>query len=43
MVYEFVHENPLFQFMPVDYVNNPCVIAQNDNMVAINQALKLIC
>ena len=27
--------------MPVDYVNNPCVIAQNDNMVAINQALEV--
>lgn len=40
-VYDFVHENPLFQFMPVDYVNNPCVIAQNDNMVAINQALEV--
>jgi 4-hydroxybutyrate CoA-transferase len=40
-VYEFVHDNPIFQFMPVDYVNNPCIIAQNDNMVAINQTLEI--
>lgn len=39
--YEYVDENPIFQFMPVDYVNNPCVIAQNDNMVSINQALEI--
>lgn len=41
LVYDYVHENPVFQLMPVDYVNNPCVIAQNDNMVAINQALEI--
>lgn len=40
-VYDYVHENPLFQFMPVDYVNNPCTIAQNDNMIAINQTLEI--
>ncbi len=40
-LYEYLHENPLFQFIPTDYVNNPCVIAQNDNMVAINQALEI--
>ena len=41
LVYDYVHENPIFQLMPVEYVNNPCVIAQNDNMVAINQALEI--
>lgn len=40
-VYDYVHENPIFQFFPVDYVNNPCIIAQNDNMVSINQALEI--
>ncbi len=40
-VYEYINLNPLFQFHPVDYVNNPCVIAQNDNMVAINSALEI--
>ncbi|MFZ7102471.1 MAG: acetyl-CoA hydrolase/transferase family protein [Peptococcaceae bacterium] len=40
-VYQYINKNPLFQFYPVDYVNNPCVIAQNDNMVAINSALEI--
>ncbi|MDQ7094602.1 acetyl-CoA hydrolase/transferase C-terminal domain-containing protein [Desulfosporosinus sp. PR] len=40
-VYEYINRNPRFQFHPVDYVNNPCVIAQNDNMVAINSALEI--
>ncbi len=40
-LYDYVHENPQFQFMPVDYVNNPCIIAQNNNMVAINQVLEV--
>jgi 4-hydroxybutyrate CoA-transferase len=40
-VYEYIHMNPLFQFHPVDYVNNPYVIAQHDNMVAINAALEI--
>ncbi|MCB8816695.1 acetyl-CoA hydrolase/transferase family protein [Desulfosporosinus shakirovi] len=40
-VYEYINLNPMFQFHPVDYVNNPCVIAQNDNMVAINSALEI--
>lgn len=40
-VYEYVHENPAFLFFPVDFVNNPSVIAQVDNLVAINQALEI--
>jgi 4-hydroxybutyrate CoA-transferase len=40
-IYDYIHENPIFQFMPVDYVNDPRVIAQNDNMVAINQAMEI--
>lgn len=40
-IYDYVHENPVFQFMPVDYVNDPRTIAQNDNMVAINQAMEI--
>lgn len=38
-VYEYINENPRFLFYPVDFVNDPCVIRKNDNMVAINQAL----
>ncbi|MDR0434195.1 MAG: 4-hydroxybutyrate CoA-transferase [Gracilibacteraceae bacterium] len=40
-LYEYLHQNPRFEFHPVDYVNNPYVIAQNDNMVAINSALEI--
>ncbi len=40
-VYEYINLNPMFQFMPVDYVNDPCVIAKNDNMVAINGAIEV--
>lgn len=31
--------NPLFQLLPMDYVINPMTICQNDNQVAINNAL----
>lgn len=40
-VYDYIHENPIFQFMPVDYVNDPRIIAQNDSIVAINQAMEI--
>ncbi len=40
-VYEYIHMNPFFEFRPVDYVNNPYIIAQHDNMVAINSALEI--
>lgn len=38
---EFIDGNPLFEIYSVHYVNNPAVIAQNDNLVAINQALSV--
>ena len=31
----------MFEFHPTAYVNDPCVIAQNDRMVAINSALEV--
>lgn len=40
-MYDYVNNNPIFQLYPVDYVNNPYVISQNDNMVAINAALEV--
>jgi acyl-CoA hydrolase len=40
-LYDFVHDNPLFELHPVEHTNNPFVIAQNDNMVAINSALEV--
>ncbi|MEV0899169.1 acetyl-CoA hydrolase/transferase C-terminal domain-containing protein [Actinoplanes sp. NPDC049802] len=40
-LYDFVDDNPLIQAAPVDYVNDPRVIAQNDNMVAINSCIQV--
>ncbi|MFO7618116.1 MAG: GNAT family N-acetyltransferase [Thermoplasmata archaeon] len=40
-VYEFVHDNPSIQFRTIDYTNDPLVIAQHENMVAINSALEI--
>ncbi|HQI02345.1 MAG TPA: GNAT family N-acetyltransferase [Deltaproteobacteria bacterium] len=38
-LYEYVDNNPLFEFHPCRYVNDPYVIAKNDKMVSINSAL----
>jgi acyl-CoA hydrolase len=35
-LYEFLHENPAVEFLPVDHVNDPRVIAQEDCFVSIN-------
>lgn len=40
-VYDYVNENPIFHLLPVDFVNDPCVIAQNYNMVSINQSIEI--
>lgn len=40
-LYRFVHDNPAFELHPVDYVNDPFVAAQNDQLVAINSALEV--
>ena len=38
-VYDFVKENPLFEFHPIAYVNDPRVIGQNDNIASVQSAL----
>jgi acetyl-CoA hydrolase len=40
-LYDFVHDNPVVELHPTDYVNDPFVIAQNERMVAINSALEV--
>ena len=40
-LYEFIHNNPLIELHPTDYVNDPFNIAQNDKMIAINSALQI--
>ena len=40
-LFDFIHENPSFEFRPICYTNDPFVVAQNDRMVAINSALQV--
>jgi acyl-CoA hydrolase len=40
-LYDFVNDNPLVEFHPSEYVNNPYIISLNDKMVAINSALEI--
>lgn len=40
-VFDFIHNNPMIEFHPSQYVNDPYVIAKNDNMVAINSAIEV--
>jgi acyl-CoA hydrolase/GNAT superfamily N-acetyltransferase len=40
-LYDWVDQNPFIEFHPSDYVNDPFVVSQNDNMVAINSALEV--
>ncbi len=40
-LFDFVNDNPEFEFHPTAYVNDPLLIARNDNMVAINSALQI--
>lgn len=40
-LFDYIHENPSFEFRSISYVNDPFVVAQNDRMVAINSALQV--
>lgn len=40
-LFDFVDNNPIFEFHPTSYTNDPIFIARNDNMVAINSALQI--
>lgn len=39
--YEYIHDNPSFEFRTVDYINNSITIAKNRKMTAINGALEI--
>lgn len=39
--YRFVDGNPTIEFRTIDYTNSPLVIAQHENMTAINSALEI--
>ena len=40
-LYDFVNDNPIFELHPVEYVNDPFVISQNENIVAVNSAIEV--
>jgi len=40
-LFDFVDENPVFEFHPSAYTNDPFRIAQNHRMVAINSAIEV--
>ena len=38
-LYDYLDNNPLIEAHPSEYVNDPFIVSQNENMVAINSAL----
>jgi 4-hydroxybutyrate CoA-transferase len=40
-LFDFIHNNPIVEFHPSDYVNDPFVICQNERMVAVNSAIQV--
>ena len=40
-MYEFLNDNPAVASRPVDYVNDPRVIAQNDDVISINSTIQI--
>ena len=40
-LFHFLDHNPAVEMHPIEYVNNPSVIAQNDNMVSVNSCLQV--
>ncbi|MBS1758514.1 MAG: acetyl-CoA hydrolase/transferase family protein [Bacteroidetes bacterium] len=40
-LYDYVNDNPAFQFLDIDYVNDPHNIRRINNMVAINSAVEI--
>jgi acyl-CoA hydrolase len=40
-MYDFLNDNPAIASVPVDYVNDPRTIAQNDNVVSLSAATQI--
>ena len=38
-LYDFADNNPAVELHPVDYVNDPYVIAQNERLVSVNSCV----
>ena len=37
----FIDDNPAIEFLPVNYVNNPSIIAQHDHFMSINSCMEI--
>lgn len=40
-LYDYIDNNPLFEAHPTEYTNDPFVVAQNENLIAINSAIEI--
>jgi len=40
-LYDYVNDNPAFQFLDIKYVNDPHIIRRNDKMMSINSAIEI--
>ena len=40
-MYDYMNDNPSMESYPVDYVNNPSIIAQNDNVISVNAVIEV--
>ncbi len=40
-LYKFINNNPMIEFHPQEYVNDPFIIAKNNKMTAINSAIEI--
>ena len=40
-LYDFIDDNPLVEFHPTQYVNDPFIIARNQKMISINAAIEV--
>ena len=40
-LYDYIDNNPFFEFYPTEYVNDPQIISQHDKMIGINVGLEI--
>jgi acyl-CoA hydrolase len=40
-LYDYLDNNPIFEFRPCDYTNDPFIISRNEMMVAVNSAIEV--
>jgi acyl-CoA hydrolase len=40
-LFDYIHNNPVFEFHPSQYINDPFIISHNDRQVSINSAIEI--